>query len=319
MKTLADLGEKEVVSLLLRGVRTTVAVGPGDDAAAIDLGEQYLVVSTDVITRSSHIPDGMTDWQIGWFAAAVNFSDIAAMGARPLGLVMAYTLPRDLPFKRLESISQGVNDCCQSVGADLLGGDTKEGMGIVLAGTALGLVDKDRILLRKGAREGDMVAVTGPLGLSAAGYAAIKNGIDDALAVKALLEPQPRTAQGMVLAASGRVTSCMDITDGLAYSIGELSRQSGVGFEVIWEHIPVGKGVMEVAQKSGVPLEDLVLHFGGDYELLFTFSAQASASLQTALDGRMHVIGQVKGGTNQLIIDGKATPLDTRGYEHFRR
>ncbi len=319
MKTLADLGEKEVVSLLLRGVRTTVAVGPGDDAAAIDLGEQYLVVSTDVITRSSHIPDGMTDWQVGWFAAAVNFSDIAAMGARPLGLVMAYTLPRDMPFNRLESISQGVNDCCQAVGADLLGGDTKEGTGMVLAGTALGLVDKDRILLRRGAKEGDMVAVTGPLGLSAAGYAAIKHGIDDPFAVRALLEPQPRTAEGMVLAASGQVTSCMDITDGLAYSIGELSKQSRVGFEVIWEHIPVGEGVVEVARKSGVPLEDLVMHFGGDYELLFTFSPQAAERLQKALDGRMHIIGQVKGDTNQLIIDGNATPLDTRGYEHFRR
>ncbi len=319
MKTLADLGEKEIVTLLLQGVRTTVAVGPGDDAAAIDLGDRYLVVSTDVITRTSHIPDGMTDWQVGWSAAAVNFSDIAAMGARPLGLVMAYTLPRDMPFTRLESISQGVNDCCQAVGADLLGGDTKEGTGIVLAGTALGLVDKDRILLRRGAREGDMIAVTGPLGLSAAGYAAIRNDIDAPLAVKALLEPQPRTAEGMVLSSSGKVTSCMDITDGLAYSIGELSRQSGTGFEVVWESIPVGDGVAEVARKSGVPLEDLVLHFGGDYELLFTFSPQASQPLQNALGGRMHIIGQVKGRENQLIVGEKATPLDTRGYEHFRR
>jgi len=319
MKTLADLGEKEVVSLLLQGVRTTVAVGPGDDAAAIDLGDRYLVVSTDIITRSSHMPDGMTDWQVGWFAAAVNFSDIAAMGARPIGLVMAYTLPRDMPFNRLESISQGVNDCCQAVGADLLGGDTKEGTGIVLAGTALGLVDKDKILLRRGAREGDMVAVTGPLGLSAAGYEAIRNGIEGPRAVRALLEPQPRTAEGMVLAASGQVTSCMDITDGLAYSIGELSRQSGAGFEVIWENIPVGEGVREVSRKSGVPLEDLVLHFGGDYELLFTFSPQAATPLQKALEGRMHIIGQVKGSENIMIVDGRAVPLDTRGYEHFRR
>ncbi len=319
MKTLADLGEKEVVSLLLRNVRTAAAVGPGDDAAAVDLGTQYLVVSTDVITRSSHMPDGMTDRQIGWFAAAVNFSDIAAMGARPLGLVMAYALPRDLPFERLESVSQGVYECCRAVGADLLGGDTKEGTQIMLAGTALGLVDKGRILLRRGARDGDVIAVTGPLGLSAAGYAAIRHGIDHPRAVKALLEPQPRTAEGMLLSASGIVTSCMDITDGLAYSVGELSRQSGRGFEVSWEQVPIGEGVEDVAKKSGVPVEDLVMHFGGDYELLFTLPPAAVGPLERELGGHMYVIGQVKGTSNVLVRSGEPTPLNTRGYEHFRR
>lgn len=279
MNTLADLGEKEVISLLLRNVKTSAAVGPGDDAAAIDLGTQYLVVTTDVITRSSHMPDSMTDRQIGWFAAAVNFSDVAAMGARPIGLVMAYTLPRDMPFARLERISQGVYDCCRAVGANLLGGDTKEGEGIVLAGTAIGLVAKDRILLRKGAREGDLLAVTGPLGLSAAGYAAMRAGIDMPVLIKALVEPQPRTEQGMALSSSGHVTSCMDITDGLAYSVGELSGQSKKGFEVIWSSIPVGEGVEEVARRTGVPVEDMVLHFGGDYELLFTFDPDALEDL----------------------------------------
>ena len=319
MNTLADLGEKAVISHLLQRVKTSAAVGPGDDAAAIDLGTQYLVVTTDVITRSYHMPDGMTDWQIGWFAAAVNFSDVAAMGARPLGLVMAYVLPRDMPLEQFDRISQGVYDCCQAVGADLLGGDTKEGAGIVMAGTAIGLVDKDRILLRRGAKEGDLVAVTGPIGMSAAGYAAIRAGIDMPLGIKALLEPQPRTEQGMVLSSSGHVTSCMDITDGLAYSVGELARQSGKGFEVMWASIPVGEGVEEVAIRSGVSLQDLVLHFGGDYELLFTFDPQAKEELEQVLGEHMHVIGRVKGEESVLVRDDVAVPLDTRGYEHFTR
>jgi thiamine-monophosphate kinase len=318
MKTLADLGEKEVISLLLRGIKTTAAVGPGDDAAAVDIGSQYLVVSTDVVSRTAHMPKGMTEWEIGWFAAAVNFSDIAAMGARPIGLVVAYVLPRTMPFEDLQRIVQGVQDCCKAVGADLLGGDTKEGEEMVIAGTALGLVDKDKLLLRKGAKEGDLLAVTGPMGLAAAGYVARKKGIFAPRTVKALLEPQPRTKEGMVMAASGMVTSCMDITDGLAYSIGELSRQSGVHFEVRWCSIPIGDDVQLVADKSAVPMEDLVMHFGGDYELLFTLSPDAVDDLAAALGGRLHVIGRVKGEQNVLIRKGEVVTLDTRGYEHFR-
>ncbi|MBI0581765.1 MAG: thiamine-phosphate kinase [Methanomassiliicoccales archaeon] len=318
MKTLADLGEKAVISLLLENVETTAAVGPGDDAAAVDIGPQYLVISTDVVSRASHLPKGMTEWQIGWFAAAVNFSDIAAMGARPVGLVMAYVLPRDMPFEDLKRISQGVRDCCAFVGADLLGGDTKEGEEMVITGTAIGLVDKDRVLLRRGAREGDLLAVTGPIGSAAAGYAAIKRGIYAPRSVKALLEPQPRTREGIILSSSGRVTSCMDITDGLAYSIGELSKQSGVGFEVRWCSIPVGEDVGRVAEKSGMSAEDLVMHFGGDYELLFTLSPEGYDELNEKLGGRLHVIGRASGKGNVLIRDGKVVPLDTRGYEHFR-
>ncbi len=318
MKTLADLGEKAVISLLLEGVKTAVAVGPGDDAAAVDIGSQYLVISTDVVSRASHLPKGMTEWQIGWFAAAVNFSDIAAMGARPVGLVMSYVLPRDMPFEDLRRISQGVKDCCTFVGADLLGGDTKEGDEMVIAGTAVGLVDKDKVLLRRGAREGDLLAVTGPIGTAAAGYIAMGKGIFAPRSVKALLEPQPRTKEGMVLSSSGKVTSCMDITDGLAYSIGELSKQSGVGFEVQWCSIPRGEDVAKVAVKSGVPEEDLLLHFGGEYELLLTFSPDGYDELKDKLGGRLHVIGRATGKENLLIRGDKVVQLDTRGYEHFR-
>jgi thiamine-monophosphate kinase len=319
MKTLADLGEKRIVSLLLEGIKTDAAVGPGDDAAAVDLGSQYLVVSTDVVARRSHLPRGMTDREIGWFAAAVNFSDIAAMGARPIGLVLAYILPRELPFDDLKAISLGAQECCRWVGADLLGGDTKEGNEMVIAGTALGLVDKDRILLRRGAKDGDLVAVTGPMGAAAAGYTAVMKDIHAPRSVNALLQPQPRTKEGMVLSSSGKVTSCMDITDGLAYSVGELSRQSGLGFEIAWKSIPKGDEVANVAAKSGVPIEDLVMHFGGDYELLFTLSPEARDELTTALGGRMHVIGRTSGKENLLIREAEVVPLDTRGYEHFRR
>jgi thiamine-monophosphate kinase len=319
MKTLGDLGEREVVASLLKDIKSTVTVGPGDDAAVIDIGAQYLVVSTDVVSRTSHLPRGMTDWQVGWFVAAVNYSDIAAMGAKPIGVVVAYSLPRDLPYDDLKAIQKGVQDCSRWVGAEVLGGDTKEGTEMVITATALGLVDKERVLLRRGAKEGDLLAVTGPMGQSAAGYLALTRGIHAPRAVKALLEPQPRTKEGMMLSASGQVTSCMDITDGLAYSIGEISRQSGVHFRVRWCSIPIGEDVVNVAERTNVPAEEMALHFGGEYELLFTVAPDAVDRLSEALGGRLHVIGAAGGDENVLIKGEEVVALDTRGWEHFKR
>jgi thiamine-monophosphate kinase len=110
----------------------------------------------------------------------------------------------------------------------------------------------------------------------------------------------------------------MDITDGLAYSVGELSRQSGIAFQLHWCSVPYGEEVQRVADKAGVSLKELVLNFGGDYELLFTVSPEAVDELAAALEGRLHVIGRAIKGQNVLIDGEKVVPLDTRGYEHFR-
>lgn len=318
MVRLADLGEKAVVASILAGIKSTAAVGPGDDAAAVEVGDKYVVASSDLVSRIAHLPKGMTDWQIGWFAAAVNLSDIAAMGARPLGLLLSFCLPRDTYAADLERMVRGAQDCAESVGTEILGGDTKEGEQMVIAGTALGVVDKDRIILRRGAREGDLLAVTGTMGLAAAGYQAAAKGAFAPSAVKALLEPTPRIKEGMALASTGAVTSGMDVTDGLAYSVHELSRQSGVKFRVHWESIPVDDTVKRVADKTRTRVEDLVLYYGGDYELLFTIRPEMLEKVREAVGDAFTVIGKVDGDENVLIREGEVVTLEPRGYEHFK-
>ncbi len=226
------------------------------------------------MTRTDHMPKGMTDRQIGWSVAAVNYSDIAAMGAEPIGIVVAFALPGSTQFHSLEEMMRGIEDCSRSVGAEVLGGDTKESPIEVITGTAIGRVEKDGILLRKGAREGDILAITGTMGLAAAGYHAIENGIRAPKAIKALMEPVPRVREGRTLSASGTVSACMDITDGLAFSVHQISEASGVGFELDWEAIPVDPEVLDVASATGEPLENYVLYYGGDYQLLFTISPE---------------------------------------------
>ncbi|MGD0056750.1 MAG: thiamine-phosphate kinase [Methanomassiliicoccales archaeon] len=319
MSTLGDMGEKEVVWRILGGIRSSAPVGPGDDAAAVDMGDYYLVVTTDLISLHTHIPKIMTDRQIGWMLAAVNYSDIAAMGARPIGMVVSLALPRETAFSSLESMMDGMQDCSESVGAEILGGDTKESPEMTLAGTALGTVKKNEILLRKGSRPGDYLAVTGTLGLAAAGYYALVKGLHCPSGVKALLEPKPRVKEGLLLSSSGAVTSCMDISDGLASSVYQLSEMSGVSFSVDWDSIPVKKEVLRVAEDCGMNPEELALYCGGDYQLLFTVAPDKMPKLRSPMRSRMSIIGKAnKPGRNTLKRGGRVGILENRGYEHFR-
>ncbi|HPP45730.1 MAG TPA: thiamine-phosphate kinase, partial [Methanomassiliicoccaceae archaeon] len=202
MRTLADVGEKAAVAAILGRLRGSTAVGPGDDAAAIEVAGRYVVASTDIVSRLAHMPRGMSPRDVGWFVAAVNLSDIAAMGARPLGLLLSFCLPRNYLLEDLEEMMEGAQECALSVGTEILGGDTKEGKELVIAGTALGEVEKEHILLRRGAREGDLLAVTGTMGLASAGYAAVSNGLDAPDAIDALIRPKPRIREGMAIASS---------------------------------------------------------------------------------------------------------------------
>lgn len=319
MRTLGEMGEKEIVRRLLGEIKSSAPVGPGDDAAAVDMGDCYLVITTDLISSRAHMPVAMSDWQIGWMLAAVNYSDIAAMGARPIGIVASLALPKETAFSSLRSIMAGIQDCSESVGAEILGGDTKESPEITLVGTALGKVKKDRILLRKGAKPGDYLAVTGTLGLAAAGYYALTKGLHCPSGVKALLEPKPRVKEGLALSSSGAVTSCMDISDGLASSIYQLSEMSGISFSIEWDSIPVKKEVVQVADDCGMNPEELALYYGGDYQLLFTINPNGLPRLRSRMKSRMAVIGRAKeSGRNTLKRGGKVSILENRGYEHFR-
>jgi len=322
MSRLSEIGEKEAVRRILGDITEkegTSTIGPGDDAAAVDLGALYLVASTDTITQSSHVMKGMTDWQIGWTVAAVNFSDMAAMGAKPIGLLVSMGLPRDFESERLDNIMGGILDCCESVGGELLGGDTKEAKEITLTGTALGTVGKRSILLRKGASPGDFLAVTGTLGMAAAGYYSIIKDLKNKKVEKAILEPQPRIKEGMALSSSGVVTSCMDISDGLASSIFALSEAGQVSFELDYGAIPVDREVGKVAEASGQKVEDLVLYYGGDYQLLFTFKPEGINTLRSRLGSAFSVVGKVKAMGENLLVKGvRIVPLENRGYEHFR-
>ncbi len=321
MKTLGTLGERETIGLIKRIIQSDATIGPGDDCAAIDLGDKYLLMTTDMMATKSHVPKGMGPYDIGWSIIAVNLSDIAAMGGRPIGLVTAIGITRGHPIDFIEQMADGMNDCARRFGTSIVGGDTKEHDDLVLCGTAFGEVPKDGILLRKGAKAGDLIVVSGHLGRAGAGYHSLKRGLGLKEAEDALKRPWPRISEGIALSASGFVTSCMDISDGLSASIFEMSRNSGLTYEVDYEKVPKAKEV-DMAFHDLERQKDLVLNFGDDFELLFTIdreSEEALAKLAEECGCPFTVIGKVTSGEENILIDGgKREKLENLGYEHFR-
>ncbi len=321
MKTLGTLGEREAIKIIDGIVSSKAEVGIGDDCAAIDVGDRYLLVTTDMMATKTHIPKGMSPYDIGWTLVAVNLSDIAAMGGKPLGLVTAIGITRGHPMDYLEQLVDGMNDCAQRFGTSIVGGDTKEHDSLTLCGTAIGEVPKDEILLRKGAKPGDLVVVSGELGMAGAGFYSMKRNLSLNEAEGVLKRPWPRIAEARQLASSGIVTSCMDISDGLSSSIFELTRNSGLTYEIDYSRIPKAKEV-GMAFQDVERQKSLVLNFGDDYELLFTIKREMEGELErlaVEADCPFTVIGKVTSGEENILIDnGKREKLENLGYEHFR-
>ena len=314
MARIGDIGERQLIEDFRSFIRPEGMIGPGDDAAVIENGT---VVTTDVVTFDRHFPAGMSYEQFGWYAAAVNFSDLAAMGARPIGFLAALALPLDLEAQAAYDIMSGIDQCCEFCDTGIVGGDTKTGPGIV-AGTALGTMDGRPPMRRSSARPGDIVAVTGPVGGPAAAFIALEKGLEAPEAKEALYVPIPRVEEGVAMAKSGAVTSCMDLSDGLGTALNTICSASGVGIDVELDFIPRGPCVDEMAEASGRPAKDLLLGWGGEYELLFTADRERLDRLYDA-EVEFSIIGMVNdSGRPSLVEDGKRSVIPYGEYRACR-
>lgn len=316
---LEELGERGAIEALKRIFDRGHALGIGDDCALLEWGEHYLLVTTDALSQRAHLPPSASPYQIGWFVVAISMSDIAAMGGTPLGFVIALALPRSLDVNWLRDLGRGMDDGTKEFGIAVLGGDTKEAEHILLSGTAFGRVRKERVLLRRGAKKGDVVVVTGDLGRSGWAARSLRSGTDVAKSTEMLMRPRARIEEGRLFAESGAVTSCMDISDGLGVTLAELAAVNGVSFEIDWEKLPVYRDVRPLPKEDA---HQLAMYWGGDYELAATVRPDAVEDLlQQAREKRYQVAacGTVQAGDeNVLLVGGKKETLHPHGWEHFR-
>lgn len=301
--SLGELGEAAVLRRIFPRLpdASVALVGPGDDAAVLAAPDGRYVVTTDTMV---HGPDFRLAWStphdLGWKAAATNLSDVAAMGARPTALVVAVAAPPDTPAEFLEHLADGLREACAELapGCGVVGGDLSVSATLVIAVTAFGDLEGRDAVLRSGARPGDVVAVSGALGLAAEGLALLfeqgvdGDGVPDAgralvlrnvnrASIEAQLTPRPPLADGIAAALAG-ATAMLDLSDGLAIDARRLADASGVALDL-------------VASAIGSPV---ALTGGEDHALLATFPTGV------ALPGGFRRIGEVRAGSG-LLVDGR--------------
>jgi thiamine-monophosphate kinase len=320
---LSDLGEfgfiKRMRSWLPPSSPSTTVVGIGDDAAVVATRRSRLVASADALVEGVHFRlDWSTAADVGFKAASVNVSDIAAMGAEPRWLLVVVAAPADTTLEVLEGIYEGIAEAGALYGTELVGGDTVRSSEIVLAVTALGELDGEP-MTRTGARPGDVLAVTGPLGRAAAGVNLLLSNDpkvvspDDALAcIDAHRRPIARVGEGIRLRDAG-VRTAIDVSDGLASDAIRLAEASGVGVEIDGARLPIAPEVAAVAQARGWDAAKIVLGGGEDLELLVAIPEGSDvAGLGLIECGRV-----VRDGA-WLVSDGERLELAAVGYDHFK-
>lgn len=312
---MADGGLEAALLEQLRRVATHPAArGLRDDAAVLGwpLGHE-LVATHDMLAEGVHFTPDCPPADIGWKLAAVNLSDLAAMGARPVGVLMGAGIGASRGADWAQALVRGLVQALERFGVPLLGGDTiRSGPTSVLALTALGSVPPGAALGRMGASAGDELWVSGTIGDAGLGLRVAQGarfGPDDAALLKRYRRPVPRLALGLAL--RGVASAAMDVSDGLLIDAARLAEASGLGVEIDGAAIPLS----EAARASGVAVAELAT-LGDDYELLFAAPAGADAAVRAAAEAaRVPVawIGQLVVGAG-LRLDGEVP--SRLGYQH---
>jgi len=307
--------ESEIIALFLKHLNRQGDLPLGDDAGALRLGEKWLVATNDMLVRKTDVPDIMTPEQVGFKAVTMNVSDVAAMGARPLGFLFSLGIPGDLGSDYLEGIARGIGEALDFYGLPVLSADTNEADDLIIDGIALGVAE--RLLTRSGAKPGELVCVTGDLGRALAGYLVWKNGLDVDDAVREalyekFLKPKARVGEGIAL--SKVASSAIDVSDGLAKELHILAEMSAVGIEVYPERLPIGEGVGEVAGLLGLDPVEVALASGEEFELVFT----VPRNLVKSITFEFSIIGRTFEGKGvYLVSEGRKNPLPPLGWEHL--
>ncbi len=331
---ISDLGEFGLIDRIRKTASRNAKrapIGIGDDAAALFVSPSFLLLATtDMLIEGVHFDLATTDlFSLGWKSAAVNLSDIAAMGGVPRFCLTGLGIPPSLAVGDIRAFYRGVHACLKKFGAVLVGGDTcNSPKGFVISVTMLGEVDKKRVITRSGARPGDLVYVTGTLGDSAAGLGLLRSaecGVRNKKSMmRALIDrhlrPVPRVETGRKLAAAGIATAMIDVSDGLSSDLAHLCEESGVGAEIIAGSLPLSRAITASARVLTRSALDYALSGGEDYELLFTVPPDKVRKLKALKIGATE-IGRVARGRAMTLVgaDGRQTPLRPSGYDHFRR
>ena len=324
----SELGERRIIELILESldVMPSMPIPFGDDASAVEIGNERLaVIKTDMLVGKTDVPPGMTLRQAARKAVVMNISDLASKGAKPVAVLSSIGLPRGVREDDIREIGLGLNEGAREYGAYVVGGDTNEASDVVISCSALGFCKSSLLMKRSGAKPGDIVAVTGPFGKTAAGLKILLEELSAPAAIRdplveAVLIPRARLREGLALANSQAVTSSIDSSDGLAWSLHELSKANGVGFLI--EEVPTSAEVERFAEDHNLDPEELSLYGGEEYELVVTVKPELWGRAQRSVEktgGCLMKIGKVTEREEVLVVTPEGVKaIEARGWEHFK-
>ena len=322
------LGEREIIEIICRhlDVMPKMPIPFGDDVSAYNIGDDDLaIIKTDMLVDKTDVPPGMSLWQAARKAVVMNVSDFAAKGVKPVAILVSLGIPTKLNREDIEQIGGGLNAGAREYDAYVVGGDTNEASDLVISISLFGTAKKNTLMLRSGARPGDLVAVTGFFGKTLAGLNILLDGFKapkriGKVLIDSVLTPYARLDEGLALSRTKAVTSSIDSSDGLAWSLHEIAKVSGAGFLI--NKLPIAKEAEEFAKVNKLDPLELTLYGGEEYELVLTIKPKLWRKAEKAVkkvDGNLIPIGEVTAKKQVLLeIGGKKHPVEPRGWEHLK-
>jgi thiamine-monophosphate kinase len=322
------LGERKIIEILQSrfNVMPEMPVQFGDDVSAVNMGKSRIaILKTDMLVGKTDVPLGMSLWQAARKAVVMNVSDFAAKGVKPIAILVSLGLPKNLEEKDIEEIGNGLNAGAREYGAYIIGGDTNEASDLIISLSVFGIAKEGEVILRSGARLGDIVAVTGFFGKTSAGLKILVEGLKVSAKIRralveSVLMPKARLREGLALSQTKAVTAAIDSSDGLAWSLYEISKASKVGFLI--DKLPIADEAEKFAEIHNIDPLELTLYGGEEYELVLTLKPKLWKKAEKAIedvDGKLLPIGKVTAEEQILLeIGGKKSIIEPRGWEHFK-
>ncbi|MGM0647892.1 MAG: thiamine-phosphate kinase [Bacteroidota bacterium] len=331
-----ELGEFGLINHLMKDVeikdKSTIK-GVGDDAAVINNGIYQTLVTTDLLVEGVHFDITYSPLKhLGYKAVVVNLSDIAAMNGMPKQITVSLAISSRYTVEALDELYKGIKLACSNYGVDFVGGDTTSSRsGLVISVTAIGQVMSDKVVYRSGARENDLICVSGTLGGAYAGlmvlerekkaFQASKGGQPDLDSYEYVLErqlkPEPRLDVVQALEQlKVKPSSMMDISDGLASEILHICQNSAMGADIYEEKLPVDVQTARVAEEVKLDPTTFAMNGGEDYELLFTIHQDDYEKIKD--NPAFAIIGHIRehnSGVHLIAKDGSSSPVKAQGWD----
>ena len=335
---ISQLGEFGLIDRINRGFelkKASSVMGIGDDAAVIDIGNDYMLVSTDMLVEGIHFNLAYVPVQhLGYKAVAVNVSDIAAMNGKAEQITVSLAISNRFSVEAVDALYEGIKAACENYNIDLVGGDTTSSQsGLVISITVLGKISKEKVAYRSGAKVSDIICVTGDLGAAFMGLQVLEREKEVFIAnpemqpglekyeyiVSRQLKPEARTDIVFDLEEAGvKPTSMIDVSDGLASELFHICRNSKVGVRIYEDKVPIDQMAYETAIEFKLDPITCALNGGEDYELLFTIDQADQEKIKKHPD--IHMIGYVHDRLDQNVMitkQGQTVALRAQGWNHF--